>query len=272
MICAGRTVRHLLAIAGLCACLSAPALAQDSPLPPLTPYGADGEDLVLELGGGALARPAYEGSDEYVVLPWPLVQLHYLSLPGLFTYGNRGDQGLQLAPSFRYVPERSDDDYDELDGLDDVDGAVEIGGTIAYRHEAFRGFVALRRGFGGHDGLVGELGADVILQPAARLSFTFGPRLNFASAEYMDEYFSVSDEEAARSDFSAFDADGGLKGVEVEAEARYALTPSWSLVGSAGYERLVGDAADSPITEEGSENQFSAGLGVTYRFGLDLFQ
>ena len=62
-----------------------------------------------------------------------------------------------------------------------------------------------------------------------------------------------------------------MKGVGVEGEARYALTPHWSVVGKAGYERLIGDAADSPITEAGSENQFTAALGLTYRFGLDLF-
>ena len=31
------------------------------------------------------------------------------------------------------------------------------------------------------------------------------------------------------------------------------------------YKRLLGDAADSPIVDD--ENQFTAGLGLTYRMG-----
>ena len=38
-----------------------------------------------------------------------------------------------------------------------------------------------------------------------------------------------------------------------------------------GYDRLVGDAADSPIAEAGSKDQFSIGVGVSYRFAFDVF-
>ena len=68
-----------------------------------------------------------------------------------------------------------------------------------------------------------------------------------------------------------FNPEGGIKGVGVAGEAKYALTPRWTIVGKASYERLIGDAADSPITDLGSENQFTAALGATYRFGLNLF-
>jgi outer membrane scaffolding protein for murein synthesis (MipA/OmpV family) len=112
---------------------------------------------------------------------------------------------------------------------------------------------------------------DAIVEPTPRLSVSAGPRLHFADSEYLDTYLGVSAEQSADSGLSEFDPDGGLKGVGVEAEARYALTQRWSLVGSAGYERLVGDAADSPIADAGSENQFTAALGLTYRFGIDFY-
>jgi outer membrane protein len=227
--------------------------------------------FVLELGGGVLVQPAYEGADDYSVSPWPLVDLKFLSVPGLFTLGGRPEEGLILSPSFRVVGERQSDDYDELEGLDDIDTAFELGGTVGYRYEMVRGFASARRGFGGHEGFVGEVGADLVLAPTDRIALSIGPRLNFAGSDYMDTYFGVSEDEAADSDFSEYDADGGLKGVEIEAEARYALTQNWSVVGSAGWERLVGDAADSPIVERGDENQFTAGLGLTYRFQFDLF-
>lgn len=112
--------------------------------------------------------------------------------------------------------------HSELEGLDDVDAAFELGATIGYRHGMWRGFATLRHGFGGHDGLIGEVGVDAIVEPTPRLSVSLGPRLHFADSEYLDTYLGVSTAEAAASGLDEFDPDGGLKGVGLEAEARYA--------------------------------------------------
>ena len=53
--------------------------------------------------------------------------------------------------------------------------------------------------------------------------------------------------------------------------ASYKLTESWKLHALAGWERMIGDAGNSPIVEEGSENQFYGGAGLTYRFAFDIF-
>ena len=43
------------------------------------------------------------------------------------------------------------------------------------------------------------------------------------------------------------------------------LGPSWGIYTYAKYDRLVGDAADSPlVTQLGSRDQFSGGLALTY--------
>ena len=264
------TVR-ILTLLGLLLGLADSASSQEPPPPADAALGAAGEDIVLELGGGGLVGPAYEGADHYLVSPWPIVRLHYLRLPHVGAFGGGPEAGLSIGPSFRFVPERDADDYSDLEGLGDVDAAFELGGTIGYRFDMWRGFATVRHGFGGHHGIVGELGVDAIVEPTPRLSVSAGPRLHFADSDYLDTYLGVTAAQSAASGLSEFDPDGGLKGVGVEAEARFALTPRWSIVGSAGYERLVGDAADSPITEAGSENQFTAALGLTYRFGLDLF-
>jgi outer membrane protein len=47
----------------------------------------------------------------------------------------------------------------------------------------------------------------------------------------------------------------------------YALNNRWGLFGFARYERLLGDAAKSPIVRElGSRNQLSGGIGLNYTF------
>jgi outer membrane protein len=39
----------------------------------------------------------------------------------------------------------------------------------------------------------------------------------------------------------------------------------------AYYERLIGGAAASPVVKVGNENQITAKLGLSYKFGLKLF-
>ena len=98
-----------------------------------------------------------------------------------------------------------------------------------------------------------------------------GPRLFFASEDYLQTYLGVTPAQAAASGLPVFDPDGGIRGVGLEADFKYRISQRWSVVGEVGYERLVLDAAESPIAELGSENQFAAALGLTYRFDLDLF-
>ena len=50
----------------------------------------------------------------------------------------------------------------------------------------------------------------------------------------------------------------------------YALDNRWGLFGFARYERLVGDAARSPIVRDfGSRNQLSGGIGLNYTFTIN---
>ena len=98
---------------------------------------------------------------------------------------------------------------------------------------------------------------------------TLSPYLSttYASANYMESYFSVTPAQAAASGahLSAFDANAGFKDVSFDVGATYQLTRRWKARGSVGYSRLVNDAADSPVTAD--PNQFSAMVGLAYTFG-----
>ena len=51
----------------------------------------------------------------------------------------------------------------------------------------------------------------------------------------------------------------------------YQLSGPWGLFGFARYERLMGDAADSPIVRDlGSRDQVSGGIGITHTFNIRL--
>ena len=92
-----------------------------------------------------------------------------------------------------------------------------------------------------------------------------------ATTQYMKTYFGVTPVESVQSGLGVYNPSGGIKGAGFEVSGRYEFTPQWALVGMAFYERLVGDAADSPIVRLGDDNQITAKLGLSYKLGLKLF-
>lgn len=251
------------------------AFAGDIPAQPPVPAAAAPVrlyDIVMEVGAGGQVRPAYEGAKDYEFGPAGFVTLHQLWLPGYGTVKDgRPKEGWSLGPSFRYLSGRDSNDYAQLRGLNEIDAAFEIGAKFAYTFGMFRPSVAVRQGFGGHNGIVGEAAFDAVFYPTAATEFTIGPRASFANGEYMRTYFNVSPAESAKSGRPVYDAGGGIKGVGVELTGRYRFNEQWALVSSVTYEKLIGDAKNSPIVRAGDDDQFSAELGLTYTFGLKLF-
>lgn len=231
-----------------------------------------GPGIEFELGAGALVAPDYEGSSRYQVRPWPLIRFGYLQLPNGFTLGGGDGQGLSVAPSFEYRAAREAKDAPELTGLSDVDAAVEIGGAVRYTAGNVGVFGDLRYGAIGHNGITGEIGADLIATPAERLTVSAGPRLSFADDRYMRTYFGVTAGEAAGSSFSQFSPSGGFKSAGVGAAARYDFDDRWALEAEASWNRLIGDAGKSPIVAVGSRDQFSAGIGMVRKFSIGFGQ
>jgi outer membrane protein len=111
---------------------------------------------------------------------------------------------------------------------------------------------------------------DLITRPTDTLTLSGGPRLFLGSDEYAATYFGVTGAEAAASGFNAYDAEGGLLAAGVALGAAYNLGGNWGLNGQISWDRLQGSAADSPITQRGSVDQFSAGLVATRRFSLEF--
>lgn len=274
-------MRMLVGSVALSVAAIGPVIAADAPSRSAQPVGSKAQpslyqphDIVLELGGGGGIKPAYEGAKDYAFSPMVIVALHYLRLPsfGVVKDSRIKNEGLSIGPSFRYVSERKSADHlAQLRGLNDVDSSFELGGKFSYTFDMFRPWVAVRYGFG-HEGIVGEAGLDFVWRPIAPVELTVGPRVSFASGEYMRTYFGVTPIESVQSGLATFTPGSGLKSAGAELGMRYEYTPEWALVGTVAYERLLGDAADSPIVKRGGEeNQITAKIGVSYRFGVKLF-
>lgn len=260
--------------AGLSVVLASTAAAQDPGLPESDDVSVPQRQFVIDLGLGASIGPRYDGADKYLIQPVPIIGFSRLTLP-LFGQvgGPEAKRGFFFFPTFDYIGSRDQGDSDELRGTQDVDWALAVGAGAGYRYDWWRVFAQVDYGFNGYSGFRGQIGADVVAAPAERLSISFGPRLAWAADDYMETYFSVSESEAAASGgrLEAFSASGGLRSVGVASIASYALTDNVFLLANARYDRLVGDAGDSPIVKAGDANQFTFGVGVSYRFAFDLY-
>lgn len=229
-------------------------------------------DVVMTLRAGVQVSPSYFGSDEYELGPDLAARLDYVRFPGGFEYGSSRTVGFRtgwgVQGSFRYIGERDSDK--ELQGLDNVPWAAEVGLGVGYEQRNWRAFTDVRYGVIGHNAWVGEVGADAIAYPIEGLTLTAGPRLEFGTDNFARTYFGISTSESKSSGLPSYDASGGLLAAGIEVGARYLFNERWGVEGAVSYGRLMNDAADSPITEQGSPDQYSARVGITRRISLDF--
>jgi outer membrane protein len=127
----------------------------------------------------------------------------------------------------------------------------------------------VRKGLGGHDGWISQVSADFVARRKDDYVFSIGPRLSWADKEYQRAYFGVTPAMSAATGLAAFDPGSGLRGVGGATSLSYQFTPQWGIQAYGRYERLVGDAGRSPLIRTyGSRDQFSAGLALSFTFGL----
>lgn len=238
-----------------------------APVPAPAPRPA----FVFSLRGGIAGNPAYFGSDEYEPGPDVGFKFHFLRLPGGREIGNPDpwaqSLGWDVHGAFNFIGARDSSDYDELAGLNDIDAAVELGLGVGYTARNFEAFADLRHGFGGHESLVAELGADAVLRPSDRLTVKFGPRLLWGDDGYTDTYFGVTPAEASAS-LPAYDPDAGLVSAGLELGAIYQINDLWGLEGAITYDAFQNDAEDSPIVRNGASDQWGIRFGVTRVFRI----
>ncbi|WP_430436983.1 MipA/OmpV family protein [Oceanibaculum nanhaiense] len=267
--------RILLAAAALSA-LPFAALAQQPGQKPGDK--AEKSDWEVMLGAGGLFQPDYEGSDDYEVTPLPLLMVNYRDL--VFLHGptlganaitlqgpNPGDK-LQIGPLVRYEFGRDQSDNDDLRGLGDIDGGVEIGGFISYSTGPWSADLTLFRDVSdAHDGLTAELSAGHRLSLGPKLMLRSEISTTWADDNYTQTFYGVTATQSARSGMQQYTAESGFKDAGITFDLDYRLTENWSVTGRVGYKRMLGDAADSPLVSvRGSEDQFSTGVFVSYRF------
>ena len=231
--------------------------------------GSEGEWLVrLGVIGGI--APEYRGSDEYRLGAAPNIHIEWND----FLYFKGRKLGVRLLNAehvyggafLRYNGGREDDD-DGLRGLGDISRTIISGAYLNFRYEGIRLRTEVR-----HDFLNEGHGTLVIMRLGTRLPwkdplFRLEVETTWADDEYMDTFFSISNFQSLNSGLSQYSAESGIRDVSLSLSSGFKISQHWSLSGQVRYQRLLGEAADSPIVSEaGSENNFIVGFGLNYTF------
>ena len=235
----------------------------------------ENRDIRVRAGLGAQVRPDYYGADKTVVAP--LVDIDIARGDNLFKFEAPDDHlaiavinkdGLSIGPAANIASSRKDSDVGAP--LGKVKTTIEAGAFAQYQWgESIRLRAEVLKGIGGHKGLVGALGADKVWRDGDRYVFSVGPRLLVSDGRYQRAYFGVTPAAAVATGLPAYRPGGGIHGAALASGLSYQFSPRIGAFGFARYERLLGDAARSPVVREfGSRNQYSAGVGLNYSFTL----
>lgn len=249
----------------------------------ITPAPASKRTILL----GALVGfgPQYEGSDDYEPAFAPIVTARWgkgygvaLGPSTMRTYQLRADvlpsRNWHFGPLLQRRQGRKGVDDDRVDDLENIDAAWEAGAHFGYRLGIDPGNPATTLGINMQAVAdVSDTSNGWLTQPGLEYTtkvsqWFFNARAfsTYASENYMQEYFGIGASNVRDSGLDFYNADAGFKDVGVRLAADYQFTERWSVGGGLQYIRLIGDAADSPVTDQGSEDQWFGGVSLSYRF------
>lgn len=264
-----------LLLAALALLAGTPAFASD---PRFAPQPVTSAGWIVTVRANVGAAPRFEGSDRSSLFAFPSLSIRRAGSPVRFSAPDDGlgialyeTPGFAVGPVVRYRAGRYTGDDRRLTGLDDVRWAVEPGLFLELWPTSFaRARLEVRRGFNGHQGFVGTLGLDYV-QRAGALTLSFGPRVEYGDKRFARDVYDITPFEAALNPFvTPYRAEAGFTSLGAAAALTYDWTPQISTTVYGGYRRLVGSAAENPVTENlGSRNQLNVGLRLSYSFGVD---
>jgi MipA family protein len=244
-------------------------------------------DWNVNAGVMAFTYPRYPGSDEYRVVPFPLVNasFHDRVYLGPSTTGIGFALGaypihtshVRLAVELGGQDSRPASRADALAGMEDRDAVATAGVSLSYRTGPWEGILALSQGVNDGAGLI-QTTRLVYSRFLGKFMVSAAVGAALANGKQMRREFGISDAEATRrqalidagdgrlesDDAQPYQPDGGLRHLGTGISLIYPVSPRWSLVGLAGMEWLGDQAAESGLVRR--REQFAGGAGVGYRF------
>lgn len=231
---------------------------------------APNQDLGIA-GAVVLSSPSYSGSDQQRTRALPTLDYQWAS--GWFAGVSNGI-GINLSPDARMQyglrltadlgrKERRDD---ALRGMGDISAKPEVGVflnlTLA---DGLQATTSLRYGSGtGGRGLVADTGLNYRTQLAPSWSLRAGIGLTVVNARHMQTFFGVTDVQSSRTGHAVYTPGAGLRDTRASLSLTHALNPRSAVTAVAAFNRLLDDAADSPLARD--RDGAAAVLAYTYAF------
>lgn len=289
-------MRIILSAASLAAALAAsPVLAQDSDAASGPAAGVDMTDTVyddtwISLGIGVGYGPSYDGSDDYVAFPAPIIQGRVAGIgiqprpAGLaldFIPDATGRTGFALGPVARVRTNRARQIKDPVvRAAGKLDTAVEVGGNAGvslpgvlnpYDSLSFAADV-LWDVAGAHGGMTVTPSVTYFTPLSRGMAASLSLSAEHGDDDFADYYYSVTPAQSLASGLPVYAADGGWNKAGATLLTAFDFdgdltNGGLSAVVIGGYSRMLGDAKRTPYTSiRGSADQWFAAVGVGYTF------
>ena len=269
-----------------------PAIAQDA-APISTDNSVFSGDFLI-VGAGVAVAPSYEGSDDLVAAPAGAVagriggiginaRAFGVSLDLVPDAARTGGIGFTLGPVVRYRTNRSGRVVDPVVAqLGKLKGVVEVGVTVGMDarkvfnpYDSLSFSVDLRWDASGHgSGLIVAPGVSYLTPVSKGIAVGGALNANFVDSRYANYNFGITPAGSLATGgvLPAYTARGGLKDVGIGAFTAFDLNGNFLDGGpaigvGAMYSRLMGSAAESPVTSiRGSRSQLIFGAAASYTF------
>lgn len=231
---------------------------------------------MIAVGIGAV--PAYEGAEDHEPVPFVLgnvnlgnVELEFRGLQARIDLSQ--DSNLSFGPAIGVRLGREDADG-PVGRLPEIDTAIEVGAFVGYRFggdQYGQGAVEMELSLlqdvsDAHDGMLARASVGYVAIRQPDFSLAFDMHTTWVDEDYARTYFGVDRAGAASSGLSEYHPGSGFRDVGIGLTAGYWFTDQLGVIGRVGASYLVGDLAESPITEDGSRWQFTSGVSIAYRF------
>jgi len=228
--------------------------------------------------------PDYVGSDDYTYGIAPAFRYQFDEQRFVELTANYLDANIlnsstwRFGPAFRYRFGR-DGDVDDLvvKNMSDIDDTIE-GGVTAYgtwilgndpRHRVTAGADALWDLGDASGGYSSNVFARYWAPVSRAIDVGVAGNFQYSDENFNDTYFGVSAADSTASGLPTFNADSGVTSYSIMPMAMIHLSREWHVGVGFRYQKLAGDAADSPIVEDrGDDSQWVGGIGLVYSWDL----
>ena len=277
----------VIAAAAIAAALPTLAHAQNDGAQVETVFDGD----YLTVGVGGFYGPSYEGSDNYILFPAPVVQGNLLGVtitprPGgialdVIPDAKDAKVGFSLGPVANIRRDRVTRIKDPVvRRLGKLDTAVEVGANAGVTvYDLVTGYDSLTFSAdarwdvaGAHKGMLWGPSVSYFTPVSKGAAINLAVTAEHIDRDYANYYFTVSPAGSVASGLPVFQARGGWKNVGINALVGVDFDGDLTNGGLAGfvtggYTKLLNDAKRTPLTSiRGDADQWLAGAGLAFTF------